>query len=86
MLLGETVQEECLNEGNLKNISEKLEVIKITKKYNRKLKDEPSRLNGGFMHKMYKIDTQKGTYALKLLNPYVMQRKTADEKNWNGRG
>ena len=28
-LLGETVQEECLNEGNLKNISEKLEVINL---------------------------------------------------------
>lgn len=51
--------------------------IKIAKKYNWKLKDEPTRLNGGFMHKMYKIDTQQGAYALKLLNPYVMQRKTA---------
>lgn len=29
ILLGETVQEECLNEGNLKNISEKLEVINL---------------------------------------------------------
>ncbi len=28
-LLGETVQEECLNTGNLKNISEKLEVINL---------------------------------------------------------
>jgi len=28
-LLGETVQEECLNEGNLKNISEKLEIINL---------------------------------------------------------
>lgn len=28
-LLGETVHEECLNEGNLKNISEKLEVINL---------------------------------------------------------
>ena len=28
-LLGATVQEECLNEGNLKNISEKLEVINL---------------------------------------------------------
>lgn len=28
-LLGETVQEECLSEGNLKNISEKLEVINL---------------------------------------------------------
>lgn len=28
-LLGENVHEECLNEGNLKNISEKLEVINL---------------------------------------------------------
>jgi len=51
--------------------------IKIAKKYNWKLKGEPIRLNGGFMHKMYKIDTEQGAYALKLLNPFVMQRKTA---------
>ena len=29
------------------------------------------------MHKMYRIDTQQGTFALKLLNPFVMQRETA---------
>ena len=29
MLLGETVQKECLNEGSLKDISEKLEVINL---------------------------------------------------------
>lgn len=38
---------------------------------------EPVRLSGGFMHKMYKINTQQGTFALKLLNPFVMQRETA---------
>lgn len=53
--------------------------IKIAKKYNWKLKGEPTRLNGGFMHKMYKINTEQGTYALKLLNPFVMQRETAME-------
>lgn len=39
-LLGETVQEECLNEGDLKNISEKLEVINLqfAKKAKGKLK------------------------------------------------
>lgn len=51
--------------------------VKAAKKYNWKLKDVPTRLNGGFMHKMYKVDTEQGAYALKLLNPYVMQRKTA---------
>lgn len=50
---------------------------KIAKKYNWKLKCEPTRLNGGFMHKMYKVDTDQGVYALKLLNPFVMQRETA---------
>ena len=38
---------------------------------------EPVRLSGGFMHKMYKINTQQGTFVLKLLNPFVMQRETA---------
>lgn len=51
--------------------------IKIAKKYNWRLKGEPIRLNGGFMHKVYKIETEQGSYALKLLNPFVMQRETA---------
>ncbi len=29
------------------------------------------------MHKMYKLETEQGTYALKLLNKFVMQRETA---------
>lgn len=53
--------------------------IKIAKKYNWKPEGEPTRLNGGLMHKMYKINTEQGTYALKLLNPFVMQRETAME-------
>lgn len=53
--------------------------IKIAKKYNWELQDKPICLNGGFMHKMYKINTEQGTYALKLLNPFVMQRETAME-------
>lgn len=51
--------------------------IKIAKKYNWKLKGEPTRLNGGFTHKMYKVDTEQGVYTLKLLNPFIMQRETA---------
>lgn len=38
---------------------------------------EPLPLTGGFMHKMYSLFTSKGKYAVKLLNPYVMQRETA---------
>lgn len=52
---------------------------KIEKKYSWKLKEAPVRLNGGFMHKMYKLETEQGTYALKLLNRFVMQRETAME-------
>ncbi len=56
---------------------------KIEKKYNWKWKGEPVRLDGGFMHKMYRIDTDRGVYALKLLNPFVMQRETAMENYAN---
>ena len=40
ILLGETIQEECLNKGDLKNISEKLEVINLqfAKQSERKIK------------------------------------------------
>jgi len=40
---------------------------------------KPTRLTGGFMHKMYSLFTTNGKYAIKLLNPYVMQRETAAE-------
>lgn len=42
-----------------------------------KLEYEPAPLKGGFMHKMYSLFTETGKYAVKLLNPYVMQRETA---------
>ena len=38
---------------------------------------EPVRLKGGFMHKMFSLFTSKGKYAVKLLNPYIMERKDA---------
>lgn len=50
---------------------------KIAEKYDLKIISEPVCLSGGFMHKMYKINTQQGTFALKLLNPFVMQRVNA---------
>lgn len=43
------------------------------------MKSAPVCLKGGFMHKMYKVETEQGTYAHKLLNPFVMQRETAME-------
>lgn len=38
---------------------------------------EPIRLKGGFMHKMYSLFTNRGKYAVKLLNPYIMRREDA---------
>jgi len=35
------------------------------------------KITGGLMHKMYKVKTDKETYAIKILNPEVMKRKDA---------
>lgn len=43
------------------------------------LQCQPLKLQGGFLHKMYSLFTTKGRYAVKLLNPYIMQRETAKE-------
>lgn len=36
-------------------------------------------VSGGFMHKMYKVKTSLGTYAVKCLNPEIMKRPGAME-------
>ena len=41
------------------------------------LTEEPMRLTGGLMHKMYRVATESGVYAVKCLNPHVMERPTA---------
>ena len=41
------------------------------------LQKEPSRVSGGLLNRMYKIQTDKGTFAIKLLNPEVMKRENA---------
>ena len=38
---------------------------------------EPERVSGGYMHRMYRLDTESGSYALKLLNPEIMKRPDA---------
>lgn len=43
------------------------------------LKCSPVPLTGGLLHKMYSLVTEKGKYAVKLLNPYIMRRDTAQE-------
>lgn len=37
----------------------------------------PVRLSGGFTHRMFRLDTTAGAYAVKLLNPEIMQRADA---------
>lgn len=44
-----------------------------------RLEAVPVSLSGGLMHKMYSLFTSKGKYAIKLLNPFVMARESADE-------
>ena len=36
-----------------------------------------TKITGGLMHKMFKIETDKGAYCVKVLNPKVMPRKEA---------
>ncbi len=41
------------------------------------LRGRPTVVTGGFMHDMYRIETDSGTYAIKLLNPQIMNRPEA---------
>lgn len=36
-----------------------------------------AKLSGGLMHKMYKVETDKGLFCVKILNPEIMSRKEA---------
>ena len=38
---------------------------------------QTQRVSGGYMHKMYKLETTTGRYAVKLLNPSIMKRPDA---------
>lgn len=38
---------------------------------------EPSRISGGLLHRMYEVKTSSGRYAIKALNPNIMQRPVA---------
>lgn len=40
----------------------------------------PSRVYGGLTHKMYSVETDKGHFAVKILNENIMKRPTAIEK------
>ena len=41
------------------------------------LMEEPVIVTGGLMHKMYKVVTGQGSYAVKVLNPDIMKRSEA---------
>lgn len=43
------------------------------------LKGPPCRVAGGLMHTMYAAVTERGKYAVKVLNPAVMKREKALE-------
>lgn len=42
-----------------------------------KLLEAPVRLSGGYTHRMFALTTDRGRYAVKLLNPEIMQRPDA---------
>lgn len=50
---------------------------KLETAYSWTLTGGPVPLTGGLTHKMYRVETRQGTYALKLLNPYILRRETA---------
>lgn len=37
----------------------------------------PESITGGLLHRMYKVETEQGRYAIKALNPQIMNRPTA---------
>lgn len=41
------------------------------------LLEEPVMITGGLLHKMYRVSTSDGLYAVKLLNPEIMKRPDA---------
>lgn len=42
-----------------------------------KVLENPVQVTGGFMHRMFKVVTEQGSYIIKLLNPNIMKRPTA---------
>lgn len=41
------------------------------------LRSRPTAVSGGLLHEMYQIETNSGKYAIKLLNPQIMNRPEA---------
>lgn len=60
------------------------DMTQLFKKYKiGKIIDEPIRISGGLMHKMFKVTTETNVYAIKWLNPSIMQRNGVMENMIN---
>ena len=44
---------------------------------------DPLQVSGGLLHRMYRVNTDKSTYAVKVLNPEIMKRPTALQNTVN---
>lgn len=63
------------------HLTYQLHLGKLCAKYNLgQLTAEPEPVLGGLLHRMYRMQTDKTQYAVKALNPQIMQRKTAMDK------
>ncbi len=56
-----------------------MQIEEFCKFYNLGQVKSITKLIGGLMHKMFKVETDKKNYAIKVLNPEVMKRSTALE-------
>ena len=54
-----------------------MNIEKFCEKYNLGKVLNITKLSGGLMHKMFKVETDKGVYCVKVLNSEVMSRDTA---------
>ena len=54
-----------------------MNIEKFCEKYNFGKVLNITKLSGGLMHKMFKVETDKGIYCVKVLNQEVMKRDTA---------
>ena len=59
------------------NIGDNMNFDLFCKKYNLGCLKKEEKLHGGLMHKMYKVETDIGIYAVKILNPEIMNREEA---------
>ena len=54
-----------------------MNIEKFCERYNFGKVINITKISGGLMHKMFKVETDKGIYCVKVLNPEVMSRKEA---------